>query len=170
MGGDGGGKLEGAGAPGGDRRADRPATTGAGGPRPRRLAVVDAADLEPLGLSAYFDGRLGEAISRVTTTLSAARVDLDRRKEALALVILATHSLALGACACVAVAIHRAEAVYASLEDADDRVELPLLRSALGVLEAMRGHRDAAEAAFDDAVDTAAVRGLAWHLAVARGA
>jgi len=116
---------------------------------------VNAARLAQIGLLAYDRGELPQAIAITEEALASARLCNSRRYEGEACLYLAFFSLITGAFDRADSLLEVAEVVHRELEDPLERVELPLVLGARGVLAALRGQVDRAEDAFAAALATA---------------
>lgn len=131
-------------------------------------APMDEALVGMVGLQAYQEGKLHEAVAFAEEALALARLRQNPRQELSAQVYLAFFTLSLGQCARAAVVLHLAQEVAEMLVDPDDRADLPLLLAGQGVLGALRGDQDTAERCFGEALDLAAKLSLSWHGAIVR--
>ena len=127
---------------------------------------TDEALVAMLGLEAYQAGRLPEAIACAEESLALARLRRNARQETSACVFLAFFLLTVGKFGRATTVLDTADEVCESLLDPADCADLPLLAAARGTIEALRGNRESAHAAFDRGLDAAEGLHLDWHKAI----
>lgn len=140
--------------------------------RSRALAGADAPGSEftlvHMGLSAYADGRLPQAVVVTEEAVALARLHGTARAEATALVNLGFFRLWVGEFGAALMALNEAEDAFAEMPDPYDRYESPLCYGARGVLWALRGNDDRAEADFARAMTAADQVRDGWYEAIVR--